>query len=165
MNTSTSAAGATTHTPARSVTMAELPALVGTRLGSSGTMVVTQDRIDTFAEATDDRQWIHVDHDRARTGPFGTTIAHGYLTLSLAVPLLWEIFEVSDCDQVVNYGLNKVRFPAPVPVDSMLSAVADLVAVEPCTGGYQATIALTFDVEGGSRPVCIVEMLLRFLAG
>ncbi|MEN0134062.1 MAG: MaoC family dehydratase [Rhodococcus sp. (in: high G+C Gram-positive bacteria)] len=165
MTTSNSTTGVTTPTPARSVTMAELPTLVGTRLGSSGTFVVTQDRIDTFAEATDDRQWIHVDRDRARTGPFGTTIAHGYLTLSLAVPLLWEIFEVSDCDQVVNYGLNRARFPAPVPVDSTLSAVADLVAVEPCTGGYQATIALTFDVTGGSRPVCVAEILLRFLTG
>ncbi len=146
----------------RKVTMRELPGLAGTRLGSSEPVIVTQGRINTFADATGDHQWIHEDPVRAKAGPFGTTIAHGFLTLSLAVELLADIFEVSDCAQVVNYGLNKVRFPAPVPVDSRLHAVADLVAVTACAGGYQATVALTFEVEGGIRPVCVAEILLRF---
>jgi acyl dehydratase len=145
-----------------SVTMQELPALAGTHLRGSRAIRITQERINLFAEATGDRQWIHVDPNRARTGPFGTTIAHGYLTLSLAVDLLWSVFEVTDCNQVVNYGLNKVRFPAPVPVDSTLSAAVEVTAVEPCSGGYQVTMSLTLEIEGSSRPVCVAEMLLRF---
>ena len=149
---------------AQRVTMQELSSLAGTRLGSSAPVVITQERIDTFADATGDRQWIHVDPVRAESGPFGTTIAHGFLTLSLAVEMLAEIFEVSDCAQVVNYGLNRVRFPAPVRVGARLHASADILAVEPCVGGYQATITLTFEVEDGARPVCVAEMLLRFYA-
>jgi acyl dehydratase len=148
----------------RIVTMAELAGLAGTRLGSSEPVVVSQKRIDIFADATGDHQWIHVDPERAERGPFGTTIAHGFLTVSLAVELLADIFEVSDCAQLVNYGLNKVRFPAPVPVGSRLHADADLTAVEPCAGGYQATVVLTFEVEGGTKPVCVAEVLLRFYA-
>ncbi|PQP13141.1 MaoC family dehydratase [Rhodococcus opacus] len=147
---------------AHSVTMDELPALAGTRLGGSRAMRVTQERINLFAEATGDRQWIHVDAERARTGPFGATNAHGYLTLSLAVDILWSVFEVTDCDQVVNYGLNKVRFPAPVPVASMLSVAVDVTAVEPCSGGFQTTMSLTLEILGGSRPYAWRKMLLRF---
>lgn len=143
-------------------TMSKLPGLAGTRLGSSEPVVVSQNRIDQFATATGDQQWIHTDPLRARSGPFGTTIGHGFLTLSLAVELLSDIFEVSDCVQVVNYGLNKVRFPAPVPVDALLHAVADLTSVTPCAGGYQASVALTFEIEGGTRPVCVAELLLRY---
>lgn len=149
-------------TTTRTVTMSELPGLAGTRLGSSATVEIPQDRIDTFAEATGDRQWIHVDPVRAKDGPFGTTIAHGYLTLSLAVELFWGILDVTDCEQVLNYGLNKVRFPAPLPVGSRVGATAELLTVEPCSGGYQLTVRLTFEADGVPRPVCVAEMLLRY---
>lgn len=146
----------------RTITMADLPGLVGTRLGTSRSVVVGQDMIDLFADATGDHQWIHVDPQRAAHGPFGTTIAHGYLTLSLAVQLFWDILDVTDSGQVVNYGLNKVRFPAAVTVGARLSATADLLAVDPCAGGYQLTLRLTFQVDGVDRPVCVAESLLRY---
>ncbi len=152
------------HTP-RKVRMGDLPGLAGQVLGASSRVVVTQDRIDTFADATNDHQWIHVDPERAAQGPFGTTIAHGYLTLSLAVELFWGILDVTDSEQVINYGLNKVRFPAAVPVDSAVGATATVVAVEPVAGGYQVTVGLTFDVPGIARPVCVCEMIFRYLGG
>ena len=152
----------TTNVPHK-VRMGDLPGLAGEVLGASSRVVITQDRINTFADATNDHQWIHVDPERAARGPFGTTIAHGYLTLSLAVELFWGILEVTDSEQVINYGLNKVRFPAAVPVDSAVGATASVVSVDPVAGGYQLTVALTFDVEGIDRPVCVCEMILRYL--
>lgn len=149
----------------RKVRMEGLPGLAGQVLGASNRVVVTQDRINTFADATNDHQWIHVDPVRAANGPFGTTIAHGYLTLSLAVELFWGILEVTDSEQVINYGLNKVRFPAPVPVDSAVGATATVTAVEEVAGGYQLSVALVFDVEGIARPVCVCEMIVRYLGG
>lgn len=143
--------------------MKDLPTLAGKALGASSRVVITQDRINTFAEATNDHQWIHVDPERAARGPFGTTIAHGYLTLSLAVELFWGILEVTDSEQVINYGLNKVRFPAAVPVDSSVGATATVTSVDEVPGGYQLTIGLTFDVEGIARPVCVCEMIIRYL--
>ncbi|MDG3011183.1 MaoC family dehydratase [Rhodococcus sp. D2-41] len=149
----------------RRVTMAELPGLEGKSLGASSRIVVTQDRIDLFADATNDHQWIHVDPARAATGPFGTTIAHGYLTLSLAVEFFFDLLDVTDCAQVINYGLDKVRFPAPVPVGSSIGALAEVTSVEPCTGGYQLAVTLTFDATGVERPVCVAQMIVRYLAG
>ncbi|MFC9787580.1 MaoC family dehydratase [Rhodococcus sp. NPDC127528] len=143
--------------------MAELPGLAGKSLGASSRVLITQEQINLFADATNDHQWIHVDPDRARSGPFGAPIAHGYLTLSLAVDLFSHLLDVTDCAQVINYGLDKVRFPAPVPVGSSVGAVADVTSVEPCAGGYQLAVTLTFDALGVDRPVCVAQMIVRYL--
>ncbi|MFF0815578.1 MaoC family dehydratase [Rhodococcus sp. NPDC003318] len=145
--------------------MANLPGLAGTSLGASRPILITQDRINQFAAATGDHQWIHVDPVRAAAGPFGTTIAHGYLTLSLAVELFFDLLEVTDSAQVINYGLDKVRFPAPVPVGSSVTAVADITSVSPCAGGHQLATTLTFTATGVDRPVCIAQMIVRYLTG
>ncbi|ALG86213.1 MaoC family dehydratase [Gordonia phthalatica] len=147
----------------RTIGIADLPSLVGRHLGTSKRIRITQQQIDTFADATGDHQWIHVDTERAATGPFGGTIAHGYLTLSLAVPLFWDLLQVDDATQVINYGLNKVRFPAPVPVDSEVGAEAHVVAVDAIKNGWQLTVGLTFTIEGVERPVCVCEMIIRYL--
>ncbi|MEJ5255833.1 MAG: MaoC family dehydratase [Acidimicrobiales bacterium] len=141
-----------------------LVAAVGTHLGYSDWLEITQDRIDLFADATGDHQWIHVDPERAASGPFGTTIAHGYLTLSLSNALLPQILEVRGISMGVNYGVNRVRFPAPVKVGSRIRAGAELVAAEEIPGGVQTTILITIEVEGGDKPACVIESLSRFLA-
>ncbi|TQF65952.1 MaoC family dehydratase [Rhodococcus spelaei] len=148
---------------ARTVTMAELPELAGKTLGTSSRVLITQEQINLFADATNDHQWIHVDPARAADGPFGAPIAHGYLTLSLAVELFSHLLDVTDCAQLINYGLDKVRFPAPVPVNSSVGAIAEVTAVEPCAGGYQLAVTLTFDALGVDRPVCVAQMILRYL--
>jgi acyl dehydratase len=135
----------------------ELERAVGTHLGYSDWHTVTQQQIDTFAEATGDHQWIHVDPVRAAKGPFGTTIAHGYLTLSLVPMLVWEIYTVEGIRMGVNYGSNKVRFPAPVPVDSKVRAGVELVSVTPGGGGYQVVARVTVEREGGDKPVCVAD--------
>ena len=142
----------------------ELKARAGEHLGYSGWHRVTQDQVNLFAEATGDHQWIHVDVERAKAGPFGGPIAHGYLTLSLAVPLLSEILRVEGITMGVNYGLNKLRFPSPVPVGSNLRLGATLVDAQDVTGGAQATLALTFEVEGKDKPVCVAEAIYRYYA-
>ena len=139
----------------------ELAGSVGSHLGYSDWLEITQERINAFADATDDHQWIHVDPDRAESGPFGTTIAHGYLTLSLAVRFAGEIFQVDGRVMGVNYGSNRVRFISPVPVGSKLRAGGTLAAVEEVPGGYQATIDLTFEVEGAEKPACVAQVLYR----
>lgn len=139
----------------------ELAGSVGSHLGHSAWLEVTQERIDAFADATDDHQWIHVDPERARSGPFGTTIAHGYLTLSLAVRFVDEIFAVEGVRMGVNYGTNKVRFISPVPVGSRLRAGGTLAAIEEVPGGWQATLDLTFEVEGAGKPACVAQVLYR----
>jgi len=139
----------------------ELAGSVGSHLGYSDWLEITQERINAFADATDDHQWIHVDPDRAVSGPFGTTIAHGYLTLSLAVRFAAEIFQVDGRVMGVNYGSNRVRFISPVPVGSKLRAGGTLAAVEEVPGGYQATIDLTFEVEGAEKPACVAQVLYR----
>lgn len=144
-------------------TLDDLSALVGRDLGASSWVEIDQGRIDTFAAATDDHQWLHVDPERAENGPFGTTIAHGYLTLSLLAPLWTEILEVREVTTKVNYGLNKVRFPAPVPVGSKLRATARLAALEPIPGGAQLTVDATVESDGSDKPVCVAQMVLRFL--
>ena len=135
---------------------------VGARLGPSRRLEIDQERIDTFAVATEDRQGIHVDPAAAAAGPFGTTVAHGFLTLSLIVPLLYEVAPPDD-RVLVNYGVDRVRFPAAVPSGSRIRAVFDVVAVEDVRGGRQATITATVEREGGEKPVCVAQMLLRIL--
>jgi acyl dehydratase len=146
----------------RVVPLAELATTVGQRLGTSRWRPVTQEMINSFADTTDDHQWLHVDPERAAAGPFGTTIAHGYLTLSLATALLWEVLEVPDAARIVNYGLARVRFPGPVPAGSMIRAHVDVTAVEEVKGGLQVTATLTYERQGADRPVCIAELLFRY---
>jgi acyl dehydratase len=143
-------------------TMAELPGLVGQELGTSDWREVTQESVNLFAEATGDHQWIHVDVERAtKESPFGGPIAHGYLTLSLLVPLLAEVLTISDAAMGVNYGLNKLRFPAPVPVGSRVRAAAVLKEVTEIAGGLQYTLSVTVSRDGGEKPVCIAEPVYR----
>lgn len=141
--------------------LADLQALVGKSLGDSGWIVIEQERVDRFAAATDDHQWIHVDAARAAAGPFGATIAHGFLTLSLLPAFFETAFTVADTRLGVNYGLNRVRFTAPVPVGSRLRARFRLLAYEPIDGGAQLTIEATIEREGSAKPVCVAESLTR----
>ena len=140
----------------------DLMTMTGTKLGPTPSMQVTQKRIDQFAEATGDHQWIHVDPVRAAEGPFGKTIAHGYLTLSLANCFLPELIRVDNVSMGVNYGTEKIRFPAPVPVDSLIAAEGEIIAVEENKGGYKATIRVTITAEGNDRPACIVDTISIF---
>ena len=140
----------------------ELKAKVGDHLGYSDWVEITQDRVNQFAEATGDHQWIHVDVERAKAeSPFGGPIAHGYLTLSLLVPLVSQTYAITDAKMGVNYGLNKVRFPAPVPVGAKVRLTATLKDVEEVAGGLQLTVAGVIEAEGGSKPVCIAEPVFR----
>ena len=139
----------------------DLQARVGQALGTSDWIVVDQERIDRFARATDDLQWIHLDADRAAAGPFGRTIAHGFLTLSL-LPVMFETgFAVADTRMGVNYGLNRVRFPTPVPSGSRVRGHFKLLAFEPIDGGAQLTIEVTVELEGASKPACVAESISR----
>jgi acyl dehydratase len=133
----------------------------GADLGYSDWVLVDQDRVNTFADATGDHQWIHVDVERARSGPFGGTIAHGYLTLSLVVPLMAQLFTVEGVRMGINYGVNKVRFPAPLPVGSKIRAHCEVLSVEEVTGGVQVTNRVTVEREGGEKPVCVAETVVR----
>ncbi len=139
-------------------------ALAGRELGPSAWLEVTQARVDAFAECTDDHQWIHVDPERAAAGPFGATIAHGLLTLSLVVRFWEELVEVQGVRLVVNYGLNRVRFPAPVPVGARIRGRFTVVDVVEVAGGVQATSTALLELEGGEKPACAAELVLRFLA-
>lgn len=130
-------------------------------LGASHWMEIDQPRIDAFADITEDPQWIHVDAERAAAGPFGTTIAHGYLTMSLIAPVLNELFVVDDAVASINYGANKIRFPAAVPVGSRLRGHLTLVNAEPVAGGVQANLRVTMEIEGGDKPACVAEVLIR----
>jgi acyl dehydratase len=144
-------------------TLAGLPSLKGSALGTSEWFEITQARVNTFADATDDHQWIHVDVARAtRESPYGGPIGHGFLTLSLFVPMWSQVLTVTDTTMAVNYGLNKVRFPAPVPVGSKVRLAATLVDVEEVKGGLQLTAAGVVEREGGDKPVCVLEALMRF---
>ncbi|MBO9578579.1 MAG: MaoC family dehydratase [Microbacteriaceae bacterium] len=145
-------------------TIAELPSLEGRDLGASSWMEVSQARIDTFADATDDHQYIHVDPERAASGPFGTTIAHGFLTLSLFIPLWSEILEVSDASTLVNYGLDRVRFTSPVPAGSKVRLKATLKTVAEVKGGYQLHVDGAIEIEGQERPAVVIESISRVYA-
>ncbi|MCS0636063.1 MaoC family dehydratase [Streptomyces sp. LP05-1] len=140
----------------------ELRAAVGERLGPSDWLEVDQRRIDLFAEATGDHQWIHVDPERAASGPFGTTIAHGYLTLALLPLFVPQIMRVEGVRMGVNYGTNKVRFPAAVPVGSRLRATAVVKEVAEAGGGLQLTAEVTVERAGGDKPVCVAESVSRY---
>ena len=142
-------------------TLAELQPLVGETLGVSDWIEVTQERIGLFADATGDHQWIHLDRERAAAGPFGTTIAHGFLTLSLLPEMGASALEVADTRMGVNYGLGKVRFPAPVPSGSRLRGHFKLLRFEPLEGGAQLTFEVTMEREGFDKPVCVAESIGR----
>jgi acyl dehydratase len=137
---------------------------VGAHLGYSEWHQITQEQVNLFADATGDHQWIHVDVERATKGPFGSPIAHGYLTLSLAPMLLDEIVRVDGISMGVNYGINKLRFPSPVPVGSKVRAGATLSALDEFAGGAQGTMDITFEVEGKDKPVCVAQAVFRYYA-
>jgi acyl dehydratase len=144
-------------------TMAEIPGLVGTELGTSDWFEVTQENVNLFAEATGDHQWIHVDVERAKAeSPYRGPIAHGYLTLSLLVPMLAQVLVVTDSAMGVNYGLNKVRFPSHVPVGSKVRVTATLTDVQEFPGGLQLTLSCVVEREGESKPVCVAEPVYRY---
>lgn len=138
-------------------------AAVGTHLGYSAWLDIDQQRVDLFADATGDHQWIHIDPQRAASGPFGGTIAHGYLTLSLSNLFLPQIVEVQGFAMGVNYGTNKVRFPAPVRVGSRIRGGAEMTEVAEVKGGLQTTIVITIEVEGETKPACVIESISRWL--
>lgn len=138
-------------------------ASIGKQLGQSSWMSITQERINQFADATDDHQWIHVDPVKAKAGPFGDCIAHGYLTLSLMAAFLPQIVETRNMKMGVNYGTDKVRFPSAVKVNSRIRASGELVAAEKTKdGGVQATIRVTVEIEGGAKPACIADTISRY---
>ena len=140
----------------------ELASLVGTHLGYSDYHLVTQESVNLFADATGDHQWIHVDPERAASGPFGHTIAHGYFTLSLIPVLLGGVVKVDGVAMGINYGTNKVRFPSPVPVGSEVRAGATLAAVEPFEGGAQVAMDVTVEVRGATKPSCVAQVVYRY---
>ena len=140
----------------------ELKALAGKDLGHTDWLQIEQSRVDTFADATDDHQWIHVDPERAAEGPFGGTIAHGYLTLALLIPLMTELLDVSGVRMSINYGLDKVRFPAPVPVGAKIRLNGKVADVEDVKGdGVQITIDFTVEIEGSAKPACVARGVYR----
>jgi len=139
----------------------ELLNAVGEQLGSSEWLEIDQQQVNLFADATGDHQWIHVDEAKAKAGPFGGTIAHGYLTLSLLPVLLQQIYRVEGAQMVVNYGLNKVRFPAPVPVGSRLRATAMLTEAKAVDGGVQAEVTTTIEIDGNDKPACVAATVAR----
>jgi acyl dehydratase len=142
---------------------AALEADVGTEVGPTEWFTIDQNRINGFADVTEDHQWIHVDPERAAAGPFGKTIAHGFLTLSLLSHLVSELRRVEGARMGINYGLNKVRFPAPVPVDGRIRARASMVSAEPTAdGGVQVVTRVTVEVEGNPKPACVADWVSRF---
>ena len=144
------------------VAVDSLPTLAGKHLGYSRWVEIAQEQIDQFANLTGDRQWIHVDPERARSGPFGATVAHGFFTVSLSPVLLYELVNVEGAAQILNYGLNRVRFPAPNPVGSRVRMAVTCNGVDEVAGGYQVSYGLTFEREGQDKPVCVAELLFRY---
>jgi acyl dehydratase len=140
----------------------DLLALAGKQLGTSGWHDITQEQVNLFADATGDHQWIHVDPDRAKAGPFGGTIAHGYLTVSLALVLLADVLHIDDVKEVLNYGINKVRFPAPVPVGAKVRAGVTLALAGERAGGIEAIFELRYELEGTDRPPCVAELVYLY---
>jgi acyl dehydratase len=142
--------------------LAGIRAQAGADLGRTDWLEITQQRVDTFADATGDHQWIHVDTERAKQGPFGGTIAHGYLTLSLLIPLWSSLLQVEGVDMAVNYGLNKVRFPSPVRVGGKIRAHGAVVSVTDVKGGVEVTVDLTVEIDGVDKPGCVAQAVYRF---
>ena len=144
--------------------IAELVAAKGDALGTSSWVEITQDSVNLFADATGDHQWIHVDPEKAAQGPFGGTIAHGFMTLSLLPVLMDEVYTVNGVKLAINYGLNKVRFPAPVPVGSKVRAVSTIVDTEELPKDtVQITVSTTVEIEDGAKPACVAESILRYI--
>lgn len=142
----------------------ELAACRGEVIGNSDWVTITQDAVNLFADATGDHQWIHVDPERAATGPFGTTIAHGYLTLAMLPQLMQQICRLDRVKLAINYGLNKVRFPAPVPVGAKVRAETSVVEVADVGGGaHQVTFSTTVSIDGGAKPACVAESVVRYV--
>lgn len=146
------------------IALAELAGHAGQEVGRSGWHRITQQQVQAFADATHDHQWIHLDEQRAAAGPFGGTIAHGYLTLSLTPALLEEAVQLDGVAATVNYGIDRLRFPAPVRVGSQVRAVVELARAEEIAGGVQAVWRLTFEIEGGAKPACVAEIVFRYVA-
>jgi acyl dehydratase len=143
----------------------EIKALAGADLGYTDWLQINQDRVNTFADATDDHQWIHVDPERAADGPFGGTIAHGYLTLALLIPLMTELLDVSGVKMSINYGLDKVRFPAPVPVGAKIRVKGQVASADEVAGnGVQVTVDFTVEIEGSDKPACVARGIYRHYA-
>jgi len=140
----------------------ELPAYAGRTFGPSSWRLITQDEVNAYAELSGDRNPVHLDPEFAKGTPFGGTIVHGYLTLSLVVPLMAEVFEVTGMSVGINYGLDKLRFPAPVPVGSRVRVSGEVVSVTEVAGGYQIAPRVTFEIEGAAKPACVADMLLRY---
>jgi len=140
----------------------DLPSFVGQHLGYSDWREITQEQVNQFADATGDHQWIHVDPERAKSGPFGGPIAHGYLTLSLVSVLVGQVFAVEGITMAINYGANKVRFPSPVPVGSELRLGASLAGVEDVAGGVQVTLDVTLEVKDATKPSCAAQVVYRY---
>ncbi|GLY87462.1 MaoC family dehydratase [Actinoallomurus iriomotensis] len=153
-------------TASRTVTgLDEIKALAGTDLGRTDWLEITQERVNTFADATDDHQWIHTDPERAATGPFGATIAHGYLTLSLIIPLFTELLTIDGVSMSINYGLDKVRFPQPVRVGAKIRLHGTVESVDDVRGdGVEMRLAFTVEVEGSEKPACAAQAILRHYA-
>ncbi|KJF23859.1 MULTISPECIES: MaoC family dehydratase [Rhodococcus] len=145
-------------------TFDDIRAAVGTTIGTSDWITIDQKRIDLFAAATDDDQWIHVDTDRAADGPYGATIAHGFLTLSLLAPIVQTVMAVSCARMALNYGLGKVRFISPVLVDSRVRGTVELTSVTDIDGGIQVERTVTITAEGSERPACVAQNLVRYLS-
>jgi acyl dehydratase len=143
------------------IELTDLPNWVGKHLGYTDWQEMTQERVNTFADATDDHQFIHVDVERAKETPFGGTIAHGYLTLSLMAPIMGELLNVSGVKMGVNYGLDRVRFPAPLPVGAQFRGGGEIVEVTEVPGGLQVKSKCTIEVQGSEKPVCVAETLVR----
>lgn len=144
------------------IQLTDLPSLKGTDLGRSRWVEITQEDIDTFARLTGDEQWIHVDTERAKRSPLGSTIAHGFFILSRSTGLLYELLDVQGTTQILNYGLNRVRFTAPTPAGSRIRLALRVADVADVTGGYQVTFGLTFEREGQEKPLCVAELLFRY---
>jgi acyl dehydratase len=161
MTTTATATAITTPTVVQGI--AGLRTLSGTDLGTTGWLEITQERVDTFADATNDHQWIHVDVDRAAAGPFGATIAHGYLTVSLLIQLFAELLDARGIGMGVNYGLDRLRFPSPVRVGSRVRLHGTVDSVEDVPGeGVQLAVDFTVEVEGSTRPACVARALYRY---
>ena len=146
----------------RTVTVTDLPDLEGATLGPGTWQKISQDQVNWFADATGDHQWIHVDPARAAAGPFGRTIAHGYLTLAVIPALLDDLLHVDSVGQAINYGLDKVRFPAPAPVGSHVRLIATVDQVEPVAAGFQVAITATVECDAAPKPVCVAHALYRY---
>ena len=145
------------------IDLAQLGGLVGREVGVSDWLAITQDRINTFADATDDHQWIHVEPDRAAEGPFGGTIAHGLLTLSLLPRFMHQLYEVDNVTMAVNYGFNKVRFISPVAVGKRIRATATITDVTSLEGAVQATLTTAVEIEGAGKPAAVIESIVRYV--